>query len=68
MQLPNVLFLQVKVALYAAGKEVLSLIFNGVGTTKENWFTANRLEIHPWTDSALFTSALDFSLRGIDAS
>ena len=55
-----------KVALYAAGKEVLSLIFNGVGTTKNDWFLPARLEVHPWTDGNLFASALTFNMQGKD--
>ena len=55
-----------KVVLYAAGKEVLSLIFNGVGTTKNDWFDRARLEEHPWTDGNLFGSAIKFSVQGVN--
>ena len=60
--------LQVKVALYAKGQEVLSLTFNGTGSTKYNWFDQTRLEVHPWTDIDPSTTYAEFNQYGANAN
>ncbi|XP_070568449.1 uncharacterized protein [Ptychodera flava] len=41
---------EVKVAVYSDGQEKASLIFNGIGSDKENWFSIDRLRASPWGD------------------
>ena len=55
MKIPSVSLLQVKVALFAAGVEVLAMVFSAIGSTKNDWFSHGRLEVHPWTDMDTFT-------------
>ena len=61
---------QVKLALYADGEEVLTLIFDGLGSDKTNWFSHARLESSPWTDlkstqkSTRSSSGYRFNMQG----
>ncbi|XP_070568448.1 uncharacterized protein [Ptychodera flava] len=41
---------EVKVALYTGGKEKASLLFNGISSDKESWFSNERLRSSPWDD------------------
>ena len=51
--------IQVKLALYyEEGEEVVSIVFDGVGSDKINWFSQSRLISSPWTD--LETSTTNF--------
>ncbi|KAK3699436.1 hypothetical protein QZH41_018599 [Actinostola sp. cb2023] len=43
---------KVRVSLYRNTKEVLRLIFNGIGSDKINWFAFERVLSSPWTDLA----------------
>ncbi|XP_070567176.1 uncharacterized protein [Ptychodera flava] len=41
---------EVKFALYTGGVEKASLLFNGIGSDKVNWFSTGRLRQSPWQD------------------
>ena len=53
-----------KLALYEEGEEVVSMIFDGSGSDKINWFSHSRLISSPWAD--LKTSTTNFFSIGGD--
>ncbi|XP_013406644.1 uncharacterized protein LOC106171065 isoform X1 [Lingula anatina] len=57
----------VKVALYQAGIERLTLVFNAVGSDKMTWFTKDKLISSPYADietASISASGYYFSIRG----
>ncbi|XP_071951552.1 uncharacterized protein [Antedon mediterranea] len=55
---------KVRLTLYSEfNKELLSILFNGVGTTKDTWFARENVEYSPWSD--LTTQSVNyFSIDG----
>ncbi|XP_070567271.1 uncharacterized protein [Ptychodera flava] len=41
---------EVKIAMFREGVEKVSMVFNGIGSTKMDWFTRERLKSSPWQD------------------
>lgn len=41
---------QIKFALFTNGTETLHLIFDGLGTDSQNWFSMSRVIYSPWND------------------
>ncbi|XP_070568464.1 uncharacterized protein [Ptychodera flava] len=41
---------EVKIAMFREGVEKVSMVFNGIGSTKMDWFTKERLKSSPWQD------------------
>ena len=57
-------FLQVRVVLYKNGSEVLSMLFNAVGSDKLNWFSQARLLSSPWSDLKTASKLQHFDITG----
>ncbi|XP_033113141.1 coagulation factor V-like [Anneissia japonica] len=56
--------IKVKLTLYSAfNEELISILFNGVGTSTESWFTKANVESSPWDDMATASSNI-FSIIG----
>ncbi|CAG2224549.1 unnamed protein product [Mytilus edulis] len=55
---------QVRVSVYKNGTERAFFLFNGVGSSKTNWFTKNRLLNTSYTDLDQSTTANYFSING----
>ncbi|XP_033109146.1 uncharacterized protein LOC117110510 [Anneissia japonica] len=56
---------QVKLTLFSeSADELLSLIFDGVGSDKTSWYALDRLIISPWTDLTTSVSHNCFSIYG----
>ncbi|XP_067654670.1 uncharacterized protein [Haliotis asinina] len=55
---------EVKLGLYENGTEVLSMTFDGVGSTRDNWFSKPRLRTHPYTGDLHASSPVFFSIHG----
>ncbi|XP_041367824.1 uncharacterized protein LOC121382312 [Gigantopelta aegis] len=55
--------LQVRLVLYKNGIEVVSLLFDGNGSTKDDWFSKPRLISSPWSDLTGVSPAV-FSVSG----
>ncbi|XP_025088789.1 uncharacterized protein LOC112560895 [Pomacea canaliculata] len=64
---PSSIIDQVRLSLYTNGAEVVKLVFNGTGSTRDNWFDRSRLLSSPWADLTSTSSAV-FSLRGSNFS
>jgi len=41
---------QIRVSIYKNGIEKAYILFNATGSTKENWFTQDRIISSSWTD------------------
>ncbi|KAK7478613.1 hypothetical protein BaRGS_00030145, partial [Batillaria attramentaria] len=54
---------QVRLSLYTGGESVVDMVFNGTGSTREDWFSASRLLSAPW-DDLQGTNPVRFSLMG----
>ncbi|XP_071099668.1 uncharacterized protein [Haliotis cracherodii] len=55
---------EVKLGLYENGTEVMAMTFDGVGSSRDDWFSHARLRTHPYTvDLAAFSPTI-FSLKG----
>ncbi|CAC5391148.1 unnamed protein product [Mytilus coruscus] len=55
---------QVRVSVYKNGSERAFFLFNGVGSSKTNWFAKNRLLNTSYTDLDQSTTANYFSISG----
>ena len=55
---------QVRIALYKNGSEVLSMLFDAVGTNKLNWFSQAKLLSSPWSDLKTASSLQHFDIIG----
>ncbi|XP_076085371.1 uncharacterized protein LOC143056174 [Mytilus galloprovincialis] len=55
---------KVRVSVYKNGTERAFFLFNGVGSSKTNWFTKNRLLNTSYTDLDQSTTANYFSING----
>ncbi|XP_052233684.1 uncharacterized protein LOC127846468 isoform X4 [Dreissena polymorpha] len=56
-------FDQIRVSIYNGGVEKAYILFNATGSTKENWFTSDRIISSTWTDLKTTTKEL-MSLSG----
>lgn len=55
---------EVRVVIYTNGTEVMSMKFNGRGTTNLDWFSQNNLFQSPWTDLKNATNIFIFGIDG----
>ena len=51
-------------ALYEEGSEVVSIILDGEGSGKMNWFSQPRVISSPWTDLTPSVTTNFFSIEG----
>ena len=54
---------QVRVALYKAQNELLSIVFDATNSDNENWFSNDRVISSPWTDFSSYPPT-SFSVAG----
>ncbi len=60
----NLVPFQVKMALYEGGEKVATLVFDGKGSNKTNWFSQERVLSVPWVDLSSTSCVEHFSIEG----
>ncbi|KXJ11915.1 hypothetical protein AC249_AIPGENE2077 [Exaiptasia diaphana] len=51
---------KIRLSIYKNSKEVVKVVFNGIGSNKNNWFAVDRVLSSPWTDLILSSVPKNF--------